>query len=208
MNCPVCHKSLIELEKGCFSCPAGHGLLLSASKLLDSNSDFAEQVDKIEGLPTEAVSGEISCPNCSRPMRKVDYNSTGFIIDSCTNCHHRWFDSGELLKIKSYKAEANTSAEGLLFLSKFDYQNSQKTDRKSADLKAPGYHGALGGMVRGSSAANSRRGGAMLFMMVSLFAGLARAMKNSWFWRITAPLIIILVLLGMLYIVKAAFKSY
>ncbi len=199
MKCPVCSIALKEVERGCSTCPNGHGLILSASKLIDSDKEFAAKVDAADVETLASTDNNIACPNCGKPMHKVDYNSTGFIIDSCTSCHFRWFDRGELTKIENHNLIEKASAEGLLFLTKFDSE-SKSVQSDDINPKAPGYHSVKGGIVRGYASTDSRK--TLSFMGASVLAGIAKAMVHSRFWRIVGPLVILAMLLGLLLIVK------
>lgn len=97
LQCPVCHEKLTN-HQTYFSCPLLHGYLVTGStlrkirsaelKLAGSNSSETDVRDK-----------SVTCPSCGNLMKRVDYNHTGIMIDSCTGCHYRWLDRGEANRI-------------------------------------------------------------------------------------------------------------
>lgn len=135
MRCPICNKNLTDQHKGLFVCPDGHGTLVTGKYL----SDIEESPEVNETKSSSAVDSkhQIICPHCSSEMHKVDYNSTDIIIDSCTNCHYRWLDSGEITKVKNFKP--SIKAEDLLFIADLDdkIHQANKREIKEANPRLP-----------------------------------------------------------------------
>lgn len=98
LTCPVCQADMPNVDSH-FSCPAGHGTLLTGSQLAqlkDGELQIAAQ-----NSAYNQQRGDIPCPACGQVMHPTAYNGrSDLIIDSCTNCPYRWLDTTELLVIK------------------------------------------------------------------------------------------------------------
>lgn len=195
MNCPICRQSLTK-NKGVLVCTAGHGTLMSGKILGELKNHNLGDYPTTSKSVVNSQQG-IICPNCSASMHKVDYNSTGILIDSCANCPYRWLDAGEIAKIETFKPKINP--EDLNFLEEL----KQKTDELSTvttedpNPRLPLYSSGWGGLIRGNMAGNSRRTlGLLAFTGIS---GLVVGIKNSKLVRVVAPFFIIgFIILGYL----------
>lgn len=101
MECPVCNNPLEHIMKNAFICPKGDGILVTSKQLLEKDSEIVKHTH--DEATTTNRNHDISCPHCHAMMHRVNYSSTGIIIDSCMKCHYRWLDRGEFKKIKNYK---------------------------------------------------------------------------------------------------------
>lgn len=134
MLCPICSSQLTEY-KSLFRCVNNHGTLITGKYLSDiEKNQTVSDADTQSSVDTKHT---IKCPHCSSTMQKVDYNSTKIIIDTCTNCHYRWLDSGEVSKIKNFKPDID--AKSLLFLMDIDKQIKEAGSRevKEANPRLP-----------------------------------------------------------------------
>src|SRR5436305_4122052 len=153
MRCPICNSPLTETD-GVFMCPLGHGTLMSG-KLLGELKELNIPDEAPSTLAQDTAKKSLNCPHCSAPMQKVNYNDTGIIIDSCTNCPYRWLAAGEIEKIEEYKP--NIHPQDLLFLvglqDKTRALASGNTDTGGdVNPEVPLYAGGLGGVIRGDMA--------------------------------------------------------
>lgn len=41
------------------------------------------------------------CPECRVPMHRYNWNNEGITLDSCTKCHGRWIDGGEIADVRA-----------------------------------------------------------------------------------------------------------
>lgn len=96
MKCPVCQSVLSE-QSHWYECPAQHGRLISGREIIAVKKGEIN----VTGLDEKSAAShkELTCPHCQANMEMVDYQSTGIIIDSCSKCHYRWVDAGELRRI-------------------------------------------------------------------------------------------------------------
>jgi len=132
------------------------------------------------------------CPHCSAPMQKVNYNDTGIIIDSCTNCPYRWLAAGEIEKIEEYKP--NIHPQDLLFLVGLQEKSkalaSDNTDTGGdVNPEVPLYVGVLGGSIRGYMAGSDSR--TLGWLTGAGMYGLITGMIKSKVVRIIAPIVIL-----------------
>jgi Zn-finger nucleic acid-binding protein len=132
MFCPLCNEKLQQKE-GLFICPNGHGTLVTGKYLTD-----IEDAQPIKE-PAKAADTKhtLHCPHCTTAMQKVDYNSTHIIIDSCTNCHYRWLDGGEITKIRNFKPDI--TGKDLLYIVGVDekIRKNSKREIKEANPRIP-----------------------------------------------------------------------
>lgn len=91
LNCPICGLQTKNTGDTKYSCPDGHGHLITA-----------KEMRVLAKLPLRAITvadnrtqHTIECPNCSQPMVKITYRRN--TIDSCINCPFRWLDTHELI---------------------------------------------------------------------------------------------------------------
>lgn len=99
LACPVCQANMPNVHSH-FTCPAGHGTLLTGSQLLklkDGELQIAAQ-----SSANVQKRGDIPCPACGKIMHPTPYNGRqDVIIDSCTNCPYRWLDTPELFALRT-----------------------------------------------------------------------------------------------------------
>jgi hypothetical protein len=89
-------------------CPDAQGVLISGRELIAVRNGSI----KIPVNTSNAVEhGDLTCPNCQHPMTPVDYQETGVMIDSCTNCPYRWLDANEINQLVTKIPHEETSAE-------------------------------------------------------------------------------------------------
>ncbi|MBI1857202.1 zf-TFIIB domain-containing protein [Candidatus Saccharibacteria bacterium] len=147
MLCPICSGKLTEQQKGLFMCPDGHGTLVTGKYLSDIETESVPHEQQNKTL--SHAKSVITCPHCSVAMQKVDYNSRGIIIDSCTNCHYRWLDSGEITKIKNFKS--NIDIQDLLYVADVDMRikqaNQKETNEANPRLPLEGTYRAGAGVI-------------------------------------------------------------
>jgi Zn-finger nucleic acid-binding protein len=172
MWCPFCKQKLNRQTAGYYTCPDSHGVLLS-SRLL---ADMAQLQERRAPQQTNRMRHHpIICPQCGNRMAAVDYKGTGVMIDSCTHCHSRWLDSGELHKIQTHKP--TFKPEDLLLLLDIDTATDNEKARKNPNPQLP-----LQGSYRTIASINgeTRLGG----IFGAGFYGLARGLKESGLSRI------------------------
>lgn len=142
--CPICSSELTDSPGDLFTCPKGHGTLVTGRYLSDieTSAQFHEHADE----PTLDTKHQITCPRCSKEMHKVDYNHTKIMIDSYANCHYRWLDAGEITKIRNFKP--NISTKDLFTVLDLDMKihQAQKREHESANPRLP-----LQGSYRGGA---------------------------------------------------------
>ncbi len=201
MQCPICNLPLTVLSKDGYICPNDDGVLIASSHLIDKNERLAKEIETEEAdTATKAVpqrKHDLTCPHCGAAMHRVDYNSSGIIIDSCVKCRYRWLDKGEFKKIVDIKPKIDP--KDLLFL--LDLQ--QKTEALNTaggddpNPKVPLYSGGWGGFIRGNMAGDSRR--TLGYLAGAGMYGLIVGIIKSKFIRIIAPFIILgFIILGYL----------
>lgn len=98
ISCPVCKQVLIA-KKHWYECPAHHGILINGGELIalrDHKKTVRSQAPDTQHAKEHQG---ITCPACYTAMQAVAYGGGSTIIDSCTNCHYRWIDAGELQQI-------------------------------------------------------------------------------------------------------------
>jgi len=186
MKCPVCTQSLKPFVKDCFICPGEHGALIFNKHLRVKDKDL---ISKIDPDKTQLISAQrnhlISCPHCGSQMYKVDYNSTGIVIDSCLKCHYRWLDKGEFIKIKNHKPQFDPVDTAIIM--SLDKQIGKAQQDKVLN---PAY----------SLSDNSLSSpGSLGFAAVrAVIVGL----RHSWFTRIATVAILIITALMYEYVIK------
>ncbi|MFZ1519839.1 MAG: zf-TFIIB domain-containing protein [Ignavibacteriaceae bacterium] len=118
MNCPACKNPMIILELNqveidyCNSCK---GIWLDSGELelIFSNSDKKSIDDSFIPKSNHPEVGR-RCPICKKKMEKVEFESSGIILDRCTNNHGLWFDNGELKSLLKTSADSNNKIIDLL----------------------------------------------------------------------------------------------
>ena len=112
MNCPACKNPMVILELNQVEidyCTVCKGIWLDRGELdLIFSSADKKEIAKSFSIKNEVDEIKRRCPNCKKKMNKVEFESTGIIIDKCTDDHGIWFDSGELKSILK-SAEENNS---------------------------------------------------------------------------------------------------
>ena len=106
MNCPVCKKPFIIVERNkievdyCINCKGiwlDNGEMELLSEILGLNSDIPNPYELPQIKTQENL---LKCPYCRMIMKKVELN--GVIVDVCGNEHGVWFDKGELSKVLNH----------------------------------------------------------------------------------------------------------
>ncbi|QQS18042.1 zf-TFIIB domain-containing protein [Candidatus Saccharibacteria bacterium] len=175
-------------------------MLIISSHLLDKDIQLESKVEVMEtdtSAPIPKRDSELVCPHCGAIMNRVDYNSTGIIIDSCIKCHYRWLDRGEFGKIIEFKPRINP--DDLLFLLDLKLKTEAIVTKGSDDPnpEVPLSSGVLGGLIRGNMAGDSRR--TLSYLAGAGISGLIIGIIKSRFIRVLAPFIIIgFIILGYL----------
>ena len=118
MNCPACKSPMIILELNQVEidfCPACKGIWLDHGELelIFSNSD-KNSASKSFVIKNNVDEAKRRCPICKKKMDKVEFESTGIIIDKCDNNHGLWFDNGELNSLLKTDLENNNRIIQLL----------------------------------------------------------------------------------------------
>ncbi len=118
MNCPACKNSMVILELNQVEidyCSVCKGIWLDNGELelIFSNS---ENKTVSESFSTKNDFDEVKrrCPICKKKMDKVEFENTEIVLDSCTNNHGFWFDSGELKALLKSAEEKNNKMIDLL----------------------------------------------------------------------------------------------
>lgn len=103
-HCPVCDASL-ERSDFWFSCPNGHGYLLTGKVLSRLRHGEIDPPISPHKASTHQINDgrQLQCPACQKPMKEVNYLQQGIVVDSCTNCHFRWLDAGEPQQVHTKK---------------------------------------------------------------------------------------------------------
>lgn len=105
MNCPACKTQMFVMEYDGLEldhCPACEGVWFDAEELallFDGVPELADQA--IAELPA-ATSDEAArrCPQCRKPMRKVNIGGAGgVLVDVCPRGHGMFFDRGEVAEL-------------------------------------------------------------------------------------------------------------
>lgn len=112
MNCPACKNPMVILELNQVEidyCTACKGIWLDRGELdLIFSSDDKKEISKSFSINNDFDEIKRRCPNCKKKMDKVEFESTGIIIDKCTDDHGIWFDSGELKSILKTAEKQNS----------------------------------------------------------------------------------------------------
>ncbi|SRR5258708_7907939 len=209
MHCPICNNLLTETD-GVFMCPSGHGTLMSG-KLLGELKELHIPDEAPSAQAQDTAEKNVTCPHCSAPMQKVNYNNTGILIDSCTNCPYRWLAAGEIAKIEEYKP--NIHPQDLLFLVGLQEKTKTLASNDTAtgnplDPEVPLYTGGLGGSIRGYMAGSDSR--TLGWLTGAGMYGLIIGILKSKVVRIVAPIVVLgLIILGYLIFrqLNAVFSS-
>lgn len=112
MNCPACKNPMVILELNQVEidyCSECKGIWLDNGELdlIFSTSDRKE-ISKSFSIKNDFDEIKRRCPNCKKKMDKVEFESTGIIIDKCIDEHGVWFDSGELKSILKTAEKQNS----------------------------------------------------------------------------------------------------
>jgi Zn-finger nucleic acid-binding protein len=77
-------------------------VLGSCMELLAERSNEMQKLgDRIN--PFQIKEASLPCPECGRPMRKLNYAyNSNVIIDECKSCRGIWFEKGELRKVAEF----------------------------------------------------------------------------------------------------------
>lgn len=110
--CPRCSKVLSRDDSASY-CPDGHGYLLTSKSLRNLEDGRINEAD-YKANKARNAHARARCPVCSEKMKPVDYCLSGIIIDSCSKCHHRWLDAGEITGIKNRKSKLSVADHRLL----------------------------------------------------------------------------------------------
>lgn len=118
MNCPACKNSMVILELNQVEidyCSACKGIWLDNGELelIFSNSDN-KTVAKSFSIKKDFDEAKRRCPICKKKMDKVEFENTAIILDSCSNKHGLWFDSGELKALLKSAEDNNNKMIDLL----------------------------------------------------------------------------------------------
>ncbi len=118
MNCPVCNNSMVILELNQVEidyCSACKGIWLDNGELelIFSNSNDKKLGD-LFSIKNNSDEAKRKCPVCKKKMDKVEFETTGIILDRCTNNHGLWFDNGELKALLKSDEEMNNKMIDLL----------------------------------------------------------------------------------------------
>ena len=120
MNCPVCGKPLIILERNnievdyCLSC---NGFWLDAGELEILYQIFNGNSDIMSPFKYPSIKSDerkYKCPVCSAKMKKVRIN--GIVVDVCPNTDGIWFDKGELSDVINKLGNSSEKSEIINFL--------------------------------------------------------------------------------------------
>lgn len=116
MDCPVCKKPLIVVEKSKIEldwCPTCEGFWFDADewKLLGVKNEkynpFYQEAIKVNEPPKK-------CPICNKVMEKIKIGET--ILDRCPNYHGVWFDKKELSSFINYSNSGEENVKTVKFL--------------------------------------------------------------------------------------------
>lgn len=118
MNCPACKNSMVILELNQVEidyCSGCKGIWLDNGELelIFSNSENKNAAESFS-IKKEFDEVKRRCPICKKKMDKVEFENTGIILDSCSNKHGLWFDSGELKALLKSAEEKNNKMIDLL----------------------------------------------------------------------------------------------
>lgn len=123
MNCPVCRKPLIVVERHKIEldwCPACHGLwfdeeefrLLAEALGNTDTTEAAIPVPDFSVVPALNPSdhggeAEYKCPRCRKTMDKIELGGSGgseppVLVDRCPKNHGLWLDQGETEQALAY----------------------------------------------------------------------------------------------------------
>ena len=103
LTCPIC-KCILKNTGSCFTCPEGHGALVSG-RYLRQVVQTPRHINVAANPKPDAAT--FMCPSCGTPMIPVAYEFSETTIHSCPNCPYRWVDAADV-------ADASTAAEPAL----------------------------------------------------------------------------------------------
>ena len=117
MNCPVCGKPLIVVERNKIEldwCPVCRGFWFDADewRLLGVNDEKYNPF-AYEAIRMKNEKGR-KCPICGKIMEKIKVGDT--ILDRCPSLHGVWFDKGELGCFVNFSNAQETSTKTVKFL--------------------------------------------------------------------------------------------
>jgi len=117
MDCPVCNKTLIVIERNkieldyCMFCK-GFWFDQGEIDLLISNLNLGFSSNDISICPTASTERKCKCPKCGKEAKKIKYGPV--LIDRCPDEHGFWFDSGELGQLFSQYASTSNLQGGAI----------------------------------------------------------------------------------------------
>ncbi len=138
MNCPVCHREMIEEDFGGVKvnvCEDGcKGMWfdwLELSKLDEKNEGFGNALKKALDHPrvNDGNRGQINCPKCGIPMHAHKYESSKEVnIDECYACGGFFLDSGVLGVVRyTFMSEQEEAEYAQKLLDNMpDYQKAER----------------------------------------------------------------------------------
>lgn len=116
MNCPVCGKPLVVIEKNNIEldwCPFCGGFWFDA----DEWRLLGVKDEKYNPFNYEAISVDEErrkCPICDKTMEKIKIGET--VIDRCPRFHGIWFDKNELSSFINYSNSEEKEMKTVKFL--------------------------------------------------------------------------------------------
>ena len=120
MNCPVCDKPLIVLERDnieveyCLNC-SGFWLDAGELELINEKLNLGAQIISPFKYPQTRTTEKVyKCPRCQKNMKKVKIKNV--ILDICEHEDGIWFDSGELANVLSSTASDDATDKMVSFL--------------------------------------------------------------------------------------------
>lgn len=95
--CPLC-ASVMSKHQRYLLCPLGHGMLAYGGVLSEIRSGaLTVDIPNANHLDHK----QVRCPSCRHDMVSVQYDATGVMIDTCSNCPYRWLDAHEVSQINA-----------------------------------------------------------------------------------------------------------
>lgn len=194
MLCPECSKKLTSEGDGIFVCPSGHGSLVSGGYLQDVRQKEVVPEVTAQNTPHDP-SREIICPHCDHKMVVVDYDLSGIMIDSCTNCYYRWLDEGELHKVANDEPK-KLSPKDLLLLHNLDQEvhglKNKQAGNPNPRVKGFNLSRIIGpGVIGGSGGSRSRFSAIAGIGLVGIIKGLLHSKWSAYLIIITLIIVAI-----------------